>query len=95
MRRNAIVIILLFVVRALAAAEESPRFFIERIDVRNTCHASPAIIRAETRLHEGQTYSEADLREASYRVARLPFVLDAQYSLEKGANATRTSSSSR
>lgn len=85
MRRIATIIILLFAARALLAADESPRFFIERIDVRNTRHASPAIIRAETRLQEGRDYTEADLRDASDRVARLPFVLDAQYSLEKGS----------
>lgn len=85
MRRIAAILIVIFTAGALFAADDPPRFFIERIDVRNTRHASPAIIRAETRLVEGRTYSEADLREASYRVARLPFVLDAQYSLEKGS----------
>ena len=70
---------------ALAADDPAPQFFIERIDVRNTRHATPAIIVAETRLRENQTYSEASLREASYRVARLPFVLRAEYSLEKGS----------
>src|SRR5512140_482774 len=84
MRHIATVMALLFVAAA-AFADDSPRFLIERIDVRNTHHASPAIIRAEARLNEGQSYTEADLREASYRVARLPFVLDAQYALEKGS----------
>lgn len=75
----------LFALSALAADDPAPQFFIERIDVRNTRHASPAIIVAETRLRENQSYSEAALREASYRVARLPFVLRAEYSLEKGS----------
>lgn len=61
------------------------RFFVERIDVRNLRHAGRDVIVSEARLHEGAAYSEAELREASDRIERLPFVLDAQFSLEKGS----------
>jgi hypothetical protein len=85
MRFTVAFLLLAFIAGAVYGAENTPQFFVERIDVRNTRRASPAIIRAETRLHEGQTYTEADFREASYNVARLPFVLRAEYSLEKGS----------
>ncbi len=90
MRRIAAIIILMFTAGALLAADGSPQFFIERIDVRNTRRASPDIIRAETRLIVGRTYSESDLRDASYRVARLPFVLMLSTRWRRGASATRT-----
>ena len=64
-------------------AEE--RFLIERIDVRHLVHASADVIRAETRLREGESYAESELRAASDRVRRLPFVLDDTFSLERGS----------
>lgn len=65
-------------------AQSEPRFLIERIDVRNSTR-SAEIVRAESRLEEGQSYTERELREASYRINRLPFVYDSTYSLEKGS----------
>src|SRR5262249_46947529 len=56
-----------------------------RIDVRHLVHASADVIRAETRLREGETYAESELRAASDRVRRLPFVLDDSFSLERGS----------
>lgn len=66
-------------------AEEPVRFFIERIDLRNNHHAGREIILSEARLHEGAVYTEADLHDANDRLERLPFILDAQFSLEKGS----------
>jgi hypothetical protein len=42
-------------------------------------------VQSETRLVEGHTYTEGELRQAIRRVNRLPFVLDASFALEKGA----------
>ena len=68
------------------AAEEPVRFLIERIVVEGMKRASAAeIVAAESRLAEGQEYTEQQLREAVYRVKRLPFVLDAELSLRKGS----------
>jgi hypothetical protein len=75
-------LLLLLCAPALRAEE---RFLIERIDVRHLVHASADVIRQETRLHEGETYAEGELRAASDRVRRLPFVLDASFSLERGS----------
>lgn len=65
------------------------RFFIERIEVRNHNRVSPEVIVAESRLREGSEYSEADLRDASTRLARLPFLLSAEFALEKGTERGR------
>lgn len=76
--------LLLLVALALPAHAEE-RFLIERIDVRQLVHASPDVIRAESRLREGETYNEDDLRDANNRIKRLPFVLDAAFHLERGS----------
>jgi hypothetical protein len=75
-------LLLLLCAPALRADE---RFLIERIDVRHLVHASADVIRAESRLREGESYAEGELRAASDRVRRLPFVLDATFSLERGS----------
>jgi hypothetical protein len=60
-------------------------FLIERIEVRGLVHASADVIRTESRLQGGDEYSESELRSASDRVRRLPFVLDVNFSLERGS----------
>ena len=80
--KRSVVLLLLLACAPLLRGEE--RFLIERIDVRNLVHASADVIRAETRLREGESYAETDLRAASDRVRRLPFVLDVTFSLERG-----------
>lgn len=67
-----------------ASAEEGPRFPIETITIAGANARSAAILLAESRLHEGHAYSEADLRDAVLRMDRLPFVLEADFRLEKG-----------
>jgi hypothetical protein len=67
------------------ALEEPARFLIEKITVEGPKEAAANIVRAETLLREGGTYTEAELRQAIYRVQRLPFVLYASFSLRKGS----------
>jgi hypothetical protein len=64
---------------------EGPTFLIERIEVRGAEYSSGAIVSAESRLREGNLYSEDQLRDAIARVKRLPFVVHADFRLEKGS----------
>jgi outer membrane protein assembly factor BamA len=77
---------LLLIVASGALAEEaaSPAYLVERIEVRNTRRVSKEVVIAESRLHPGNTYSEQDLRDAAARLTRLPFLLSADFALEKG-----------
>lgn len=69
-----------------AATEEPPRFYIETVAVEGALRPSSAdIIRTETRLATGREHTEGELRDAVYRVHRLPFVLDAELSLRRGS----------
>ncbi len=61
------------------------RFLIERITIEGPKEAAANIVRAEILLREGETYTEDQLRQAVYRIHRLPFVLDASFSLRKGS----------
>jgi surface antigen Omp85-like protein len=83
---------LLLLCAVAAPAQEPPqsppdpaRFLIETITVDTDRKASAGIIESETLLKEGGTYTEDDLRQAIARVHRLPFVLDATFSLRKGS----------
>jgi hypothetical protein len=92
--RTAAVIVLaaaLLIAAMPAAAQDAvpPRFFIERIEVRNTNRVSPAVIAAESRLREGAEYTEAELRDAAARLTRLPFLLNADFALERGSERGR------
>lgn len=61
-------------------------FLIETISVEGASRESVReIVASESRLRPGETYTEQELREAVYRVRRLPFVLDAEFSLRKGS----------
>ena len=70
------------------AAQDAP-LFIERIEVRNHKRVSPDVVIAESRLHQGRAYSEAELRDAATRLSRLPFLLSVDFSLEKGSERGR------
>jgi hypothetical protein len=83
--RPALAILLWAVLPALAAAEPPPRFYLERVAVEGVRRASPEIIVSESRLETGIAYTEDELRQAVYRVGRLPFVLDAAFSLGRGS----------
>lgn len=66
------------------AAYAQASFVVERIDVNPGIRA--AIIRAETRLVTGRSYTTEDVEQAVYRVRRLPFVTDAGYTLIPGSS---------
>jgi hypothetical protein len=72
-----------------AAAQEPERFFIERVDVRNARRVSRDVIIAESRLRPAHAYTEAELREAASRVTRAPYLLSADFALEKGSERGR------
>ena len=55
---------------------------LSSIRVRGNKRASTALILAQSRLKEGNTYTETTLTNAVRRVARLPFVFGATYQLE-------------
>ncbi|HET9766955.1 MAG TPA: hypothetical protein VFS60_08910, partial [Thermoanaerobaculia bacterium] len=68
------------------AAQEPPLFLIERIVVEGLeRNSAREIVISESRLRAGTSYSEAQLREAIYRVKRLLWVVDADMSLRKGS----------
>ena len=62
-----------------------PRFEIETIVVENQRKFPPEIIVAASHLQEGRAYSEDELRDARYRIMRLPLVLEADFELRKGS----------
>jgi hypothetical protein len=68
-----------------ADPREPARFLIEKITVQGPGEAAANIVRAETLLRSGGAYTENQLRQAIYRIHRLPFVLDASFSLRKGS----------
>jgi hypothetical protein len=78
---------LLVIVSLLAAiaVHAQTTFVIERIDVNPGARVRPGIIRAETRLKPGRSYTAEELDQALYRIRRLPFVVDATYSLAQGS----------
>ncbi|MCP4901506.1 MAG: BamA/TamA family outer membrane protein [bacterium] len=71
------------------AAEKDGGFFIETIRIDGLRSTSSKVVISESRLTEGREYSEAELREAVYRIKRLPFVIDAYFSLKKGTQRGR------
>lgn len=76
----------LWLVAASAMAQEPERFLIETITVSGVGReAARGIVVAESLLEEGESYSEDELRKAVYRVKRLPFVVEADFSLKKGS----------
>jgi len=85
LRRVLFGALLLLAALASRAQEEAPRFLLERITVEGPREAAGRIVKAETLLREGESYSEADLAQAVSRIHRIPFVLDADFSLRKGS----------
>jgi len=79
-------LLLLACAAVAAGAQEPPGFLIEKITIEGLeREAAREIVLSESLLHEGKTYSEEQLREAVYRVKRLPFVVDADMALGKGS----------
>lgn len=90
MRIRTLGIIALLLLAALPVRSEEPppepaRFLIETITVEGPKAAAANIVRVETLLRPGESYTEDQLRQAVYRVHRLPFVLDASFALRKGS----------
>ena len=86
MSPRAIAILFVLLAGGIPAWSEEPaRFLIEKITVEGPKEAAANIVRAETLLRAGESYTEDQLRQAVYRVHRLPFVLDASFSLRKGS----------
>ncbi len=87
MKRLAGIFLVLVLVAPLGAgAQEPPKFLIEKIVVEGVARAAGRqIVADESLLKPGQTYTEPQLRQAVYRVKRLQFVVDAEFSLRKGS----------
>lgn len=64
-------------------------FLIEKIVVTGVRHGSEGVVATETLLRPGNPYTEAELREALHRVERLPFVVSAEFSLQRGSERGR------
>jgi hypothetical protein len=91
-RAAAVLLTLAGLVGPLAAAPlrgAAPAFFIETITVENATHISPEIVISESLLESGNAYTEVQLRDAVHRIVRLPFILDAEFSLRKGTERDR------
>lgn len=69
--------------------ETAPSFYIEEILVEGHRHVSPGIVVAESLLKTGSSYTEDELREAIYRIKRLPFLLGVDFELRKGSERDR------
>lgn len=72
------------------SATEPARFLIESIAVLGVDRAATRdIVAKESRVEPGTEVDEDQLRQAIYRVRRLPFVIDADFSLQKGSERGR------
>jgi hypothetical protein len=89
MARRLLIALIAVAIAIPAVAQEQPRFFIERIEVRGAHRVSPALIISETLLRTSTEYSEEELSAASARLNRLPFLLSATFKLERGAERPR------
>ncbi len=69
---------------SLSALAEDATFLIRSVEVRGA-QVPAGIIRAETRLRPGASYSEADVAQAVARIRRLPFVHSVEYGLSPNA----------
>lgn len=76
-------------ISAIAQEPAPARFLIERIEVRNANRVSEDLVIAETLLRAGAEYSEAELGAASARLSRLPFLVSADFALERGSDRGR------
>ena len=72
------------IVRA-GTPQSNPEHHIESIVIEGNRYTKSAIVRSASRLKEGRSYSEKDLRSAIARVQRLPFVREAEMSLRRGS----------
>lgn len=83
---GAALIVLQCLFACALSGQEPPQFPIESILVEGATSAAARIVAAESRLEEGTTYGEPDLRDAIARIQRLPFVLSTDFRLGKGSS---------
>ena len=89
MRPIVLALCLLASAAAAFGQQQPQRYRLERIIVEGS-HVDDTIVRGEARLREEQTSTEADFRQAVYRIRRLPFVTDATWRVEPGVTAGGT-----
>jgi hypothetical protein len=78
-------LILLLLLPAGAVAQETEGFRIETISVEGGRRAATQeIVITESQLTAGRAWSERELREAIYRIRRLPFIVHADFALRRG-----------
>lgn len=85
MRRCLLTLVAALSIANIAHAEELPRFPIDSVVIEGARYISPRILIAESKIENGQAYTEPELRNAVARVQRLPFVLHTDFRLEKGS----------
>jgi hypothetical protein len=66
-------------------ATEPAGLYIESIVIEDAELVSEEIVIGESLLEPGQEYSEPELREAMYRINRLPFIIRSDFSLRRGS----------
>ena len=90
MRKAALVSVLFLRALLLAPpalrAEEVPRFLIESIAVEGASAGAQRIVVAESLLRPGNIYDETELRDATARIQRLPFVVSTDFRLARGSS---------
>lgn len=86
--RSTVLAVCLFLA-ALSSFAQERTYRLERIVIEGS-KFDDDIVRAEARLPEERNYTDADFRQAVYRVRRLPFVADATYRIEPGVTAGGT-----
>lgn len=70
------------VLALLPVVVQAQPYVIDAIEVAPGSRVPVELVRAETRLTIGNSYTEEDLRQAVYRIRRLPFVLRADYAVD-------------
>ncbi len=73
----------------MAMAGDEAAFYLETISIASDGSMPEEIVLGESLLEAGRTYTEAELSSAMHRIVRLPFVLDAEFSLKKGSERDR------
>src|SRR5438874_106324 len=86
MTRARVLFIVIVAFTAVAALADS--FVVERVEVNTIDRHRAAIIRAESRLVAGRSYTDADIQQATYRIRRLPFITGADYTLAPGSSTS-------
>ncbi len=85
MIRRLLLLVFFVLTAGAAVAQEADGFHIETITVEGGHRAATqGIVITESQLTPGRVWSERELREAIYRVRRLPFVVHADFTLRRG-----------